>query len=254
MNQIILKFFKVMNEMNARAFSIIPLTVHSSGNSQPSGSNNGTASGNGGSHEHGNNNGRILRTAPSGSSSRKMRGHVVNLVHVRSRSLSQSQIPTNTQNRTREKSMTRTDRRPSALIRSNNNPQTGTVTIEVLPFEQKASMPIEPVRDKTETLVQIDPTPASFVRMAVSEEAMATTEPHALPQSITRGHSAKTVGTRQQSNKNFCRRVSGQPSVGAFQMLPSADIRSTPAAVVSDSNAQNPRTVPLSSAISIESL
>jgi hypothetical protein len=254
------QLMQVMNEMNARAFSIIPLTVHSSGNnSQPSSSNNASSSGaTNGEHSNNNNNGngRILRTAPSGSSSRKMRGHVVNLVHVRSRSLSQSQIPTNAPNRIREKGgNTRTDRRPSALIRSsNNNQQTGTVTIEVLPFEQKSSIPIETNRDKTETLVQIDPTPTSFIRMAVSEEDMAAVQPQIIQPSITRGHSVKTIGTRQQSNKNFCRRVSGQPSIGAFQMLPNIDIRSTPAAVVSDSNAQNPRTVPLSSAISIESL
>uniref|UniRef100_A0AC34F6D1 RING-type domain-containing protein n=1 Tax=Panagrolaimus sp. ES5 TaxID=591445 RepID=A0AC34F6D1_9BILA len=252
------QLMQVMNEMNARAFSIIPLTVHSSGggNSQPSTSNNASSSGGIMSNDHSNSNGRILRTAPSGSSSRKMRGHVVNLVHVRSRSLSQSQIPTSAQNKIREKAQTRTDRRPSALIRSNNNnQQTGTVTIEVLPFEQKSSNPkIETIRDKTETLVQIDPTPTSFIRMAVSEEDMAANNPHIIPTTITRGHSVKTIGSRQQSNKNFCRRVSGQQSIGAFQMFPPGDIRSTPAAVVSDSNAQNPRTVPLSSAISIESL
>uniref|UniRef100_A0A914Z6B7 RING-type domain-containing protein n=1 Tax=Panagrolaimus superbus TaxID=310955 RepID=A0A914Z6B7_9BILA len=250
------QLMQVMNEMNARAFSIIPLTVHSSGggNSQSSSSNN--ASGATMPNDHSNSNGRILRTAPSGSSSRKMRGHVVNLVHVRSRSLSQSQIPTSAQNKIREKAHTRTDRRPSALIRSsNNNQQTGTVTIEVLPFEQKPSISkIESIRDKTETLVQIDPTPTSFIRMAVSEEDMAANNPHINPSTITRGHSVKTTGVRQQANKNFGRRVSGHPSIGAFQMLPTVDIRSTPAAVVSDSNAQNPRTVPLSSAISIESL
>jgi hypothetical protein len=260
------QLMQVMNEMNARAFSIIPLTVHSSGggggNTQPSSSNNPSSSGTALPNDHSNGNGRILRTAPSGSSSRKMRGHVVNLVHVRSRSLSQSQIPTSAQNKIREKAQPRTDRRPSALIRSNNinnNQQTGTVTIEVLPFEQNISIPKIESRDKTETLVQIDPTPTSFIRMAVSEEDMVATAaaiPHGNvhPQQITRGHSVKTIGTRQQPNKNFCRRVSGQPSIGAFQMLPNVDIRSTPAAVVSDSNAQNPRTVPLSSAISIESL
>uniref|UniRef100_A0AC34QUK2 RING-type domain-containing protein n=1 Tax=Panagrolaimus sp. JU765 TaxID=591449 RepID=A0AC34QUK2_9BILA len=254
------QLIQVMNEMNARAFSIIPLTVHSaSGSHYPN--NPGSSSNTGNVHRSSIEQGpststRVVRSAAAGSNpNRKIRGHVVNLVHVRSRSLSQSQMPngpqpevgTSNSTTNEHKKSGKSDRRPSALFRRGIQ-NAETVTIEIPPAEQHQQQPAASVEDETKEAINSDCN-SSFVRMAISQENVS----NKYPRPVTRGQSVKTFGSRQQPNKNFCRRVPGQPQIGSFPMLPNIDIRPV-TAVVSDTNTQNPRTVPFSSTLSIESL
>ncbi|KAE9551023.1 hypothetical protein FO519_005757 [Halicephalobus sp. NKZ332] len=249
------QLMQVMNEMNARAFSIIPLTVHS-GPSPHFPNNPSTSANNGNNHrssvEQPSVPNRIVRSAAGSSTNRKVRGHVVNLVHVRSRSLSQTQMPNGSHENTSDdsKNENNPERRPSALFRTGVQ-NTETITIEIPPSEQKQDTIENIPNTEPDSTIGAQPNLA-FVRMAISQENVAANK-STMPRPITRGHSVKTIGTRQQPNKNFCRRVSGQPQIASFPMLPTVDIRPV-TAVVSDVNSQNPRTVPVSSTLSIESL
>lgn len=244
-----------MNEMNARAFSIIPLTVHSGPSphfpNNPSTSNS-TTNNHRPSVDQPTTSNRIIRSAAGSSTNRKVRGHVVNLVHVRSRSLSQTQMPNGSHdsNSDDSKNENQYERRPSALFRTGVQ-NADTVTIEIPPSEQTQDDAENIPNTEPESTVGAQPNLA-FVRMAISQENVAANK-STMPRPITRGHSVKTIGTRQQPNKNFCRRVPGQPQIASFPMLPTVDIRPV-TAVVSDVNSQNPRTVPISSTLSIESL
>ena len=243
-----------MNEMNARAFSIIPLTVHSGPSphfpNNPTTPNNTTN--NRPSTDQNTTSNRIARSAARSSTNRKVRGHVVNLVHVRSRSLSQTQMPNGSHDSTSDdsKNENQYERRPSALLRTGVQ-NTEAITIEIPPCEQKQDTVENIPNTESESTVGAQSSLA-FVRTAVSQENVAIPK-STMPRPITRGHSVKTIGTRQQPNKNFCRRVSGQPQIASFPMLPTVDVRPV-TAVVSDVNSQNARTVPVSSTLSIESL
>lgn len=237
------QLMQVMNEMNARAFSIIPLTVHSGNNSTNSG-NNHHHNHNSKPSEHNTTSNRIIRSAASNSTNRKVRGHVVNLVHVRSRSLSQSQMPNQEVHINPVRDNPRYDRRPSALFRRGIH-TADSVTVEIPSAETKTPSPIP-------SDPEINDDKSAFVRMSISQENVTSNKSN-IPRSIARGHSVKTIGSRQQPNRNFCRRIAGQPHIGSFPMLPNIDIRPV-TAVVSDTNSQNARTVPLSSTLSIESL
>ncbi|KAI6177291.1 RING-type domain-containing protein [Aphelenchoides bicaudatus] len=100
---------QVMHTTNARGFSIIPLTVHNPNSAPvilngaverhhpitlPAISSN-TGKGENASNSAGNSTPgvRLLRSAAHSSGQRKNRGHIVNLVHVRSRSLSHAALP-----------------------------------------------------------------------------------------------------------------------------------------------------------------
>jgi hypothetical protein len=124
---------QVMHTTNARGFSIIPLTVHNP-NSAPIILNGGIerhhpitlpaiSSNNTGKGDNSNASGnsapgaRLLRSAAHSSGQRKNRGHIVNLVHVRSRSLSHATLPA-LSNQTQVQIEHHEQERPSAVFRS----------------------------------------------------------------------------------------------------------------------------------------
>ncbi|CAD5215968.1 unnamed protein product [Bursaphelenchus okinawaensis] len=116
---------QVMHATNARGFSIIPLTVHN-GNGPVNGPNFTTVNATVERHIPNFNSqplkGETNSTCPSGrqmrnsSSAKRNRGHFVNLVHVRSRSLSHSQTPDTDATLTPPE-----PQRPTALFRTGRN-------------------------------------------------------------------------------------------------------------------------------------
>ncbi|KAI6188565.1 RING-type domain-containing protein [Aphelenchoides besseyi] len=121
---------QVMHTTNARGFSIIPLTVHNPNSGpvmmngaverhHPTGihSSNNTGKGETVSMSSGSSSsgGRLIHTTTNSSGHRKQRGHIVNLVHVRSRSLSHASIPSSS-NQT--KVQVEHHERPTALFRT----------------------------------------------------------------------------------------------------------------------------------------
>jgi hypothetical protein len=250
---------KVMHSTHMRGFSIIPLTVHNSG-TMPSGSfakvnasverhtalSHGCA-GNSSDVAFAPSTSKIDRTStPTRASSRKRRGHVVNLVHVRSRSLSQTQFPPSL-------ASSLSSDRPTALFRSNSKDQdipskNISPRIEVVEHSSEDAIKELLQRRREETKSSDVPHPKTFFSTDVSRPAPSRTRSATVRQkacALVRGQSAKNARVSTDSNVSrgaFVRR----PKTAAVQGNYMPDEQLT---------TEHPgRSVPLSDTISVESL